>query len=135
MADPRVSAADLHARLRWLGVVSFCVAAAVFLVTLAAAFTGRAGFARLLIPFVTMGLSLGAFGTNNDTFLHTLADLARAKSLPDHHKAEWEHEARVRPARLKTLHAAPKVALALPLVALLLLAFAGWRAAQAWGLG
>lgn len=134
MADPRVGAADTHARLRWLGVVSFCLGAGLFLVTLAAALTGRAGFARLLVPFVTMGLSLGSFGTNNDTFLHTLADLAREKALPERHRAEWEHEHRVRPARMKSLHAAPKVAKILPFVALLLLAFAGWRAAQAWGL-
>lgn len=133
MAEPLLAVADRHARLRWLGIVLFWTAAVVFVATTGAVVTGRAPIPRALVPFVAMGLSLGTFGANNDTFLHALADLARKKAVPARHQAEWDHERHVRAARLKTVHAAPKVGLVLPLVAAGLVAWAGYRAAQAWG--
>jgi hypothetical protein len=133
-SDPRITAADRHTRLRWLGIALFGVATLVFLMNVAAWVTGHGAFKMVLLGLFALGMSLGAFGTNDDTALHALADLARDKRLPARHTPEWEGEHARRPIRTAGLHASPKAALLLPLVAILAIGFAGFRGLTAWGL-
>lgn len=133
MADPMAGTAARCALLRWVGMAAFVVAAVAFAGLLAAAATGRAPWSRVPLGVVAMGISLGAFGVNDDTFLHALGDLHRRGVLPARWAAEWERERKARPAR--ALHASPKMAAALPVAALALVGWAGLRAAQAWGVG
>ncbi|MDP2308847.1 MAG: hypothetical protein Q8P18_22690 [Pseudomonadota bacterium] len=132
-AEPWAARADRHSRLRWVGVVLFFGAAIVLAGGVAALVTGQPGPRLLPWCVLAVGLSLGSFGTNDDTTLHALAQLGREGTVPAHHKAEWEHERKVRGARLSTLHAHPKAAWILPLFATGALLFAGWRVGAAWG--
>ncbi|MFZ5481488.1 MAG: hypothetical protein ACOZNI_32300 [Myxococcota bacterium] len=126
--------ADRHARLRWVGIALFWFGVAAFALNLGAAVTGRASFARVLLGVAAMGFSLGAFGTNNDTALHAMAELAKRDLLPARFAGEWAHELATRPDKAKHPHAAPKMALVMPVAALLVVAWAIWRGAGAWGL-
>lgn len=126
--------ADLHGRLRWIGVGLFLVAAPVVVGGLAALATGRATAGILPWCLLSLGLSLGAFGTNDDTVLHALSELARKDAVPARHGAEWEKERKARPARISTLHTHPKAGWILPVAAIAAVAGAAWRVAGAWGL-
>jgi hypothetical protein len=128
------SVAALHARLRWLGIVLFGVALVGFALTVGAVVTGRAPGGRIVGALLGMGLSLASFGTNNDTALHAMAELARKDLLPSRFAAEWAHEVRVRPDKARHPHAMPRMALAFPLFATPLVLFVLWRALTAWGL-
>jgi hypothetical protein len=111
-----------HGRLRWVGIVLFCVAAGVLLLRLVLVAQGTLPPVRGLLPCVAgLGFSLGAFGTANDTALHAMTRLRD----PGAFGHELAHERAVRPARLAAVHAAPRAALVLPVLASLLLAWLG----------
>lgn len=133
-AEPWVARADHHSRLRWVGIALFSAAVVVFVGGVAAIAAGHAPFRTVFLCIFAVGLSLGSFGTNDDTTLHALAELARRGGLPPRHQAEWERERAVRGARLSTIHAHPKTAWILPPLAVAALCLAAWRVGAAWGL-
>lgn len=126
--------ADRHTRLRWVGVGLFCVAAVVGLAGIVAIGAGQAPLRVLPWLLVSVGLSLGSFGTNDDTALHALAELARNGAVPARHRAEWDKERKLRGSRLSTVHTHPKTSLVLPLFAAAALIVATLRVGAAWGL-
>ncbi len=133
-ADVWVARADRHAGLRWIGVGLFGAAAVLFVAGVGAIATGRAPLGVLPWCLVSVGLSLGSFGTNDDTALHALAELARRGAVPARHKAEWDKERKLRGSRLSTIHTHPRTSLVLPLFAAAALVVATVRVGTAWGL-
>ena len=61
---------DRFAKLRWLGVILFLVAIPILLLTLYGVVQGVVRPLHILPAIGCLGLSLGAFGTANDTSLH-----------------------------------------------------------------
>lgn len=133
-AEQWAARADRHSRLRWVGVALFSIAAVVFVGGVAALAMDHATLRILPWCLLAVGLALGSFGTNDDTTLHALAELARLGPVPPRHKAEWDKERKVRGARLSTVHTHPRASLVFPLLALAALLLAGWRVGGAWGL-
>jgi hypothetical protein len=123
-----------HARLRWLGVALFFVAAAVLLLDLSAIVTGRAPLRLLPWGLLGLGMSLGTFGANDDTTLHALTELSRTHQLPARYAREWGQEKAARPERLAGLHASTTAGVILPLVAAIAIFVAAGRGLTAWGL-
>jgi hypothetical protein len=110
------------------------MAVVVFVAGVAAIAAGLMPFRTIFLCLFAMGLSLGSFGTNDDTALHALAELSRRGGVPTNHKAEWDRERAVRAARLATIHTHPKTAWILPPLAVMALLFAASRVGAAWGL-
>jgi hypothetical protein len=125
--------ADRHTALRWVGIGLFCVATVALALNTGAALTGKAPFGRIFLSIFAMGVSLGSFGANNDTAIHALARLNDEGRVPERHAAEWKHEVAVRSDRLSSVHASPKVAMILPIVALVAVVLMLWRGLSAWG--
>ncbi len=120
----------LYGRLRWVGVALFCCALPIPPLVIAAAslYEGRWGW---LFPAMgTLGLSLGAFGTANDTAIWSLREAAKLGPLPAKAEAELRHELAERPARLDAVHDSPKASWLIPLFAASLI---GWMGLRVWG--
>ncbi|MFN7144957.1 MAG: hypothetical protein ACK4YP_14365 [Myxococcota bacterium] len=132
-AEASIVKAERYTRLRWVGIALFCVAAPNLVAGIAAVAAGRAGFGLVPVCLLALGLSLGAFGTNDDAALHAFSELDRRSALPGRFRAEWDGERKRRPARSSGLHDHPKASLVMPLAALAALALALWRVATAWG--
>lgn len=116
--------AGRYARLRWVGIALFGVALCVLAYRADLVVRGALPPVRGILPALGgLALSLGSFGTANDTALHAMAALDRAGNLPSAHAAELHHERRVRAQRLADLHAAPRMALGLPVVTMIVLAW------------
>ena len=86
-----------------------------------------------LLCFVSILASVSAFGTNDDTALHAMVELARADRLPARHAPELTEERRRRPARLADVHAHPKASFLVPLFSLSAVAWTAFVVARAWG--
>ena len=71
---------------------------------------------------------LSAFGTNNDTAVHAMRELARLRALPTPFRAELARERERRPTGLADVHASPKAAFLLPVVAIGVVCFVYYRA-------
>lgn len=124
--------AALYTRLRWLGIAFFVVAAVLLVVRVWLVAQGALPPLRGILPSIAgLGFSLGSFGTANDTALSALRRLEGLGALRPAWAAELAHERAVRRARLDALHAAPRVALGLPVATALLLAWLAWSASQA----
>lgn len=124
--------AALYTRLRWLGIACFVVAAGLLGVRVWLVAQGSLPPLRGVLPSIAgLGFSLGSFGTANDTALHAIRRLEGLAPLRPAWAAELAHERAVRRARLDTLHAAPRVALGLPVATVLLLAWLAWSAGRA----
>ena len=108
----------LHARLRWTGVALFLAALPGVILLVARVVQGSSPASHLLACVLALGVSLGAFGTNNDTAVHAMRELAAANALPQAFGAELAEERRLRRKALAELHASVKAALVFPLLAL-----------------
>lgn len=120
-----------YAALRWVGVVFFCCAVPIPVWALATAILredGRWGW--VLLSMGCLGLSLGSFGTANDSALYALREAGRLGALPPGPAAELAHERAVRPARLAVVHDSPVASWLIPLFAL---AIIGWTTSRLWG--
>ena len=117
--------------LRWVGVGLFVAALPLPPLAVYAALTGHLSPWGILPSIGCLGLSLGAFGTANDTSLHAARAAAAEGEVPAAVAAELAHERKVRPARLQALHASPKAAVVIPLVAIGLIVFVANRLAGA----
>lgn len=114
--------------LRWVGVVLFITALLPVSLILFNVATGQSPGLRLLNCVLCLGLSLGTFGTSNDTALTTMDRLYRHGALQGDALAEHQHEARVRPARLAEGHHNPRMALVMPILAMLAIGWSSYRA-------
>ena len=101
---------------RWLGIGLFCVALPGPPLAVGAIVMKGASLKLIPLSMLTLGLSLGSFGTANDTAVHALRELAH-RGAPVPAAAELTIEQEHRPARLAELHDSPKAALILPLIA------------------
>jgi hypothetical protein len=108
----------LFARVRWVGVVLFGLALPVLPLVVWAAAQGQLRWILVLPSIGCLGLSLGAFGTANDTSLHAARAASALGPLPPEVASELAHEEAVRPARLRAIHASPKASFVIPVVAL-----------------
>lgn len=106
-----------HRALRVVGMLLFGVAAALFFAHVPLVLDGRLAWYRIIPCLIGPGLSLGAFGANDDSVLHALATLESAGRAPEAWKAELDQERRKRPARVAAAHASPKAGVILPIVA------------------
>lgn len=119
---------ERHARLRWLGVALLLLAlpGVAWLAARVALGTAPLGHAFLCLGGVLAPLS--AFGTNNDTAVFAMRELARRRALPAAFERELARERKVRPGRLADAHASPTAAIVLPLVAIAVVSFLYYRA-------
>ncbi len=132
--DALRAAAVRHATLRWVGVGLFFCAVPVFLLAVGEAVALGAP-SRVLLGLFGLGMSLGAFGVNNDVVLHALHHLASGRAaLPPGLDAEYAHERKTRRARLEAAHSHPMMGYALPIVAIASIAWTAWRALGSLGL-
>lgn len=106
-----------HARLRWLGVGFFLVSVPLLAFSIYLFAGGLVPGRRVLVSVFCLGMSLGSFGTNNDTALWAMAELQRRGKLVEPFVAELRHEAAVRADRLREAHASQKAGFVLPLLA------------------
>ena len=126
--------AMLHARARWIGVACFLVAVVELAALLIAAARGLSPWSRVPLGLFAAGISLGTFGANNDTALvYASREASAGREVPVGLGAELAHEGRVRPGHVVGLHASPKAAWILPIVAVTVLSWTGWRLACAFG--
>ncbi|MSQ03919.1 MAG: hypothetical protein EXR71_18865 [Myxococcales bacterium] len=112
----------MFARLRWFGVALFIVAVPIPGAVLVAIVQGSVPWTWIFPAMGCLGLSLGAFGTANDTALHALRTAGRG-GLPESAARELEHEEAVRPARLAQVHHSPKASVIIPFVAAALMVY------------
>jgi hypothetical protein len=106
-----------HAALRWIGVALFIAAIPAASVLLFHVATGKSPLGHAMNCMLALGLSLGAFGTNNDTAVHTMRELARSGQLPPAFAKELAREKAVRAAGLAEIHASVKAGMVFPLLA------------------
>lgn len=120
-----------YARLRWVGIAFFCAAVPIPFWALATALLREEGrWGWVLLSVGCLGLSLGSFGTANDSALSALREAARLGALPPGPAAELAHERAVRPARLAAVHDSPWASWLIPLAALSII---GWTTSRLWG--
>ena len=112
------SRARFHRSFRYVGMALFCSAVVVELAVGAAVVTGGLPARNLMLGVFALGVSLGSFGTANDTALHAMVQIP---SPPAELASELATERERRPGRLDVLHASPRMAFALPVVASLTL--------------
>lgn len=122
------------AGLRVLGGGLFFMAVGLFSLGLFTIFSGQLPLGRVMPCMLTMGLSLASFGTADDTLLATLKALRRQGPLAPNWAEEWQKEAIRRPRRLKEVHASPRAAMVIPLLAILAQGWVGRMLILAWGI-
>lgn len=127
------SKASRHSQLRWLGVVFFCLAALQFLGMVGAVVAGHATIGKAVLSIFGLGMSMGTFGTNDDSALYAMRELHRNGILPERFRAEWQIEVERRPQRIPALHDAPKASIILPIVAILANGGISYMLLTAWG--
>lgn len=118
----------LHSRLRWSGVALFLAALPGVGLLILHVIQGTSPPSHLLACMLALGVSLGAFGTNNDTAVHAMRELAEIGALPGAFQDELAEERRLRRKELVDVHASVKAALVFPLLALSAVAWLYHRA-------
>ncbi len=121
----------LHARLRWCGALLLPVALGSLFVHGWLVWRGAEPTGRMMLGVFATLVSLGAFGTNDDSMLE--ASRRAGASLPAPLAGELDREVRVRPARVRDATAHPRAGRILPVVATVAVAWAWWRAGQGMG--
>lgn len=119
---------SLHAKLRWVGIVLFTIAVPAAIVVVTRVILGLSPPGHLVVCVAGLLSSLSAFGTNNDTAVHAMRELDRLHALPDAFRGELRDEQARRPKVLAEVHASPKAALVVPLVAVVVVTWLFHRA-------
>jgi hypothetical protein len=117
-----------HAALRWIGVALFISALPGVAVLLFHVATSKAPLGYVMNCVLALGLSLGAFGTNNDTAVHEMRELARSGELPSSFGPELARERAVRAVGLAEVHASVKAGFVFPVLATAGVAWLYYRA-------
>lgn len=120
-----VARAQRHATVRWAGAPLLFTGAGLLLASVLALAGGSSGWNIPLSLFGT-GLGLASFGANHDAAIAYLVQAPR-KGLPQGLQAELDEELQRDRAGTLALKPVPGVALALPLVAILVQGFVAWR--------
>ncbi len=117
-----------HARMRWLGL-PLLLGGLALLVLGIISMIGAGSWTSVALGLFGTGLALGAFGANNDTALAYALEARRLTpdALPDGLSAELDDELERDRAAVMGLHASPRVAVAMPLAALLVQCLAVWK--------
>lgn len=124
--------ADRYTRLRWVGIGIFLLGLGMLPVRIALVIAGDLPLVPGILPnLATLGISLGAFGTANDTALFALRQLESLGRVPARHAPELATERRRRAERFEATVSAPGVALFLPVLAAALWSWLAWSAWQA----
>lgn len=120
--------ASFHARLRWVGAP--LLLSGVVMLMWALSLTLRGGsLLTLMFGMFGCGMALASFGANHDTAM-ALAIRARGDgeaNLPEPLESEVAEEMGLDRASAMSLRPSPRIAMALPLVALLVQGFVFWR--------
>lgn len=122
----------LFHRWRWLGITLFCLAIPFPVLALTHIVVREGEWKLLLFSIGSLALSLGSFGTANDTAVHALRELDN-QNRPVPNPAELAIEQERRAERLGKIHDSPKAAFVMPALAGGLI---GWQALfylRAWG--
>ena len=130
MADTSSAHARVHARLRLLGIPMFGIGALGLVASLGLWVADIAPGACVMLYIASTGLSLATFGTHNDT---ALAWMVRAgeEALDPGLRTELRDELATDRVAVSGLTPTPKIAWAMPLIALPLHTWAAWRLAGA----
>lgn len=120
-----VGRAQRHATVRWAGAPLLFTGAGLLVASVVALAGGGSGWNIALSLFGT-GLGLASFGANHDAAIAYLVQAPR-KALPAKLQAELDEELQRDRAGTLALKPVPGVALALPLVAILVQGFVAWR--------
>lgn len=115
-----------HARLRWVGAPLLFSGVALVISALLSLGHGGSG-SNIALGLFGTGLGLATFGANHDTAM-ALALLAGDANKPAI-KAELAEELARDRAEVMGTRASPRIAMALPLVAILVQGLAMWRIA------
>jgi len=126
VADPSLSSAKKHARVRLLGIPMFWLGALGLVASLGLWIGGMAPGACVMLYIASTGLSLATFGTHNDT---ALAWMVRAgeEALDPGLRTELRGELALDRQGVSALSPTPKIAWAMTVIALLLHVWAAWR--------
>ena len=120
------SAAARHAALRWLGAPLFFLGIVGLVGAIALVATTDLRWTTILLYVGATGLSLGTFGTHNDTGL-AMALRAKREELSPGLKTELEAELSADKRSVIGLPATPKTAWVITLAALGLHSVGAWR--------
>jgi hypothetical protein len=130
--DP-IRAARLHASSRWLGATLLPLGLAALGVHAWGRWEGNPSARLMLGVFATL-VSLGAFGTHDDSFLAAARDArARGFVLPSDSAAELSREEARRPARVREAKPHPRAAWVVLFLAVGGVSWAWFRAGQLLG--
>jgi len=121
-----LSAAQRHAAARYVGMPLFAAGAAGFAYALFAWLTGGAPGNSVMLYMGATGLSLGTFGSHNDTAIAYMQRVERA-ALPEGMAAELQGELERDREETQDLSPSPRLAWGITVVALLLHAAAAYR--------
>ena len=128
MVNADAQNASFHARLRWVGAP--LLLSGVVMLLWALSFAVRGGsLLTLMFGLFGCGMALASFGANHDTAM-ALAIRARGGGedhLPEHLEREVAEEMEVDRASAMALRPSPRIAMVLPMVALLVQGFVFWR--------
>ena len=128
MVNADAQHASFHARLRWVGAPLLLSGFVVLMWALS--LIGRGGsLVTVMFGLFGCGMSLASFGANHDTAM-ALAIRSRVggeDDLPLALAKEVAEEMEVDRAAMMSLRPSPRIAMVLPLVALMVQSFVFWR--------
>lgn len=117
-----------HGALRWGGIGLFGLALGVTAWHCWLVATAGMPWTKVIPCLLGLGLSLGAFGANDDTALAAMASLESVPGAPAY--PDLVEERRRRPGRMAHVHSSPRTGMILPLVAGVIVALLAARAAH-----
>ena len=119
-----VTQALLHARMRWLGMLLFLTGLLTLGGAVAQIFFADGRISSIFISLFACGLSLGTFGSHNDTALAQLRDNRWHPGTPEGLAHEVNQEFLFNRIELSQLRATPKTSWVVTVGALAVLAWA-----------
>jgi hypothetical protein len=128
--------AEAHARLRWSGALLLPFGLTSLIAHIWLAWSEHEPPGRVMLGVFATLVSLGAFGTNDDSMIAAARRAGAGAGGPDPMATitrEVRAEARVRPERVREATAHPRAARILPLVAAAAVGWSWWRIAQGIG--
>ena len=128
MVNADAQNAAFHSRLRWVGAPLLLSGVVMLMWALSLMLRGGS-LLTLMFGCFGCGMALASFGANHDTAM-ALAIRSRAGGadhLPEHLVKEVAEEMEVDRAGAMSLRPSPRIAMVLPLVALLVQGFVFWR--------
>jgi hypothetical protein len=126
MANPDADSASFHARLRWVGAPLLLSGFIMLMWALSLLSRGGSGL-TVMFGLFGCGMALASFGANHDTALALAIRSGGGGKLAPKLAREVSEELEVDRSGTMALRASPRIAMALPLVALMVQSFVFWR--------